>query len=176
MRDSQRQKLYNAEHSTPTWKAGHAEPFTDLKDVERYVKRVIRSKFWDQQVNGRCHVPRIGDGRGRRSAYGNSGEVVFPRWARFPMVILHELAHTAICRTHHHSRVAAHGHEFAAMFLKLVSRFMGTQVHDELKASFKAHGVRFRPKRKRVMTEEQRQVLRARLANARTLAAARRAA
>ena len=52
---------------------------------------------------------------------------------------------------------------------------MGKANADALKASFKAHNVRFtKPRAKRVLSEEEKQVLRERLASARDTAAKRK--
>jgi len=79
-------------------------------------------------------------------------------------VILHEVAHALT------SQRPAHGPHFAACFLSLVRHFIGHPEAAALKAAFKAEHVRTRPKRKRHMTPEVLETLRAR---GRALAAAR---
>ena len=64
-------------------------------------------------------------------------------------------------------RRAQHHWPFVYVYLKLVSRFMGAATAKELKASFKKHGVRAKPKRTRNLTPEQREAAVARLAEAR---------
>ena len=63
---------------------------------------------------------------------------------------------------------AWHGWEFCQTYLKVVGNVMGPEARDALKASFKEEKVRFTPPRKkRELTEEQKQILRARMAVAR---------
>jgi uncharacterized membrane protein len=65
-------------------------------------------------------------------------------------------------------KAAGHGWQFAETYLLLVRHVMGVDAHDRLKAQFKEHRVRFRePKKRRELSEEQRQALRERLYEAR---------
>jgi hypothetical protein len=48
--------------------------------------------------------------------------------------------------------------------LKLTRRFLGVEEWRKLREAFKAHRVRHRPRKKRILTEEQRAELRARFA------------
>lgn len=50
---------------------------------------------------------------------------------------------------------AAHGWQYAAIYLDLVHFCMGKEAADALKAAFKDHKVRFRPKRQRTVTPQQ---------------------
>ena len=49
---------------------------------------------------------------------------------------------------------AWHGWEFCAVLIDVVHAFMGKVAADTLRESFKLHGVRFKPKRKRKVTPE----------------------
>ena len=149
-RDSQRSKLYRAEHEAfgEAWsKNGH---FT-LPQAEAYVKRVWRSKFVQNKfpltvIN---HVPRVTDGRGRRKAAGSISHIKLPRWARTKPVILHEIAHAlSVADREAHGPMAAHGWQFARRFIVLVQRFLGKEEARKLKTAFRKHRVRYNPKRK----------------------------
>ncbi len=65
----------------------------------------------------------------------------FPRWARTKPVLLHELSHAASLQRY--GLVAAHGAEFAATYLRLVSRHLGLAAHEKLRDSFVVHRVGF---------------------------------
>lgn len=146
VRDTQRQKLYNAERKA------FGEDFTrilgdgSMAAVEEFVRRVESSETWllllaksnRKPINGGLQLK---DGRRNRSASANAGELTLPRWARTAPVILHEMAHSA-------TPGAQHNWPFAAAFLALVGRFLGAEVRDKLKAAFKAGKVRYTPPRK----------------------------
>lgn len=164
IRDTQRLKLYRAERMT---RAFLAEPM-DWYDTRAYVGRVTASKFWQEEFG---HGVVVCDGRARTSAAAIGGHTItLPRWSRVPIIILHELAHIAIYRKQRYG-VASHGREFAAMYLRLVRRFLGVETHDQLKAAFTANKVRFKPKH--VIPPDRLEAMRER---GRQLAAARRAA
>lgn len=63
----------------------------------------------------------------------------FPKWSRWPIVILHEMAHAV---TSEYS--AWHGSEFARNFITLVSHYLGTEAARELKAAFRKYRVDYR--------------------------------
>lgn len=164
--DTQRSKVYKAERAALAQLDQRKYP--TVKDLERRVREIMGSatarKIRDEFGLRRKTQVSVGDGRGRRAASSYGGEIRMPRWARTDWVLLHELAHELAPRSVHHHWPFAHA------YLKLVSRFMGTEAAEAakaLKASFREHKVRFAPKRKRNLTEEQRQELRDRLAKAR---------
>jgi putative metallohydrolase (TIGR04338 family) len=166
-RDSQRSKLYTAEHSLY-----HGRKFGSIEEVQGYVTRLTHSKWWTSREADyeyfRARRILVKDGRGRRSACGSySGRYIsLPAgWARSELVILHEIAHVITDP----NKYAAHGREFAANFLDLVRHQMGVEVYVTLRNSFRTWGVRYKPKKK--LTQEALAVLRER---GRTLAAARR--
>lgn len=160
-RDNQRSKVYAAERTTSMWKAGHASPMKHMDDVTKFVAKVLNSKAW-LKLTDRAYMPDLKDGRRNTRAHGGANELVFPRWSRYPLVILHELSHCAVQRIYYWHEPAFHGPEFCAIYLKLVGRFMGREARDELKAAFKAGRVRTRRKAKRSFTPEQREALRQR--------------
>lgn len=166
MRDSQRSKLYAAEREAFT---NHMQKI-DLEVCIDIVDRVFTSKrvkdaynpFWTRR-------PIVDDGRGCRRAISYGGRITLPKWARMKWVVLHEMAH----EVRHYRRdrstpEAAHGWQYAATYLDLVMWFMGSEAHNKLKAAFRKHKVRFsKPRTGRVLSAEEKQVLRDRLAAAR---------
>ncbi len=129
-RDSQRQKVYDAE-SVITGK------IFSWQETQEYVSRVTHSKFW-LSLGGRPGVT-CKDGRGRSHAAGSNfqGYVTMPRYSRFESALLHELAHVLTDYW-----LPGHGATFASNYLKLVRHFMGVEYWKKLKASFKLHKVK----------------------------------
>lgn len=162
-RDSQRLKVYRAEGVLRNGKR-----FESVGEIQSYVDKLVSSAWF------RHHYPlvpriKVKDGRGRTRAGGSpSGRfITMPQWSRVEAVVLHEVAHVVAPD----DGVAWHGWEFCAEFLKLVRHQMGQEAHDKLKASFRQQKVRFTAPRTRNLTDEQRQVLRDRLAQVRQQAA-----
>jgi putative metallohydrolase (TIGR04338 family) len=161
-RDTQRSRLYKAE----TALINIAKPLYEVRDVEKYVKRVLARQSILRRYPRTNPNVRVKDGRGTRRAlaYG-SHTISLPLWARNEAVVLHELAHTIAVRHYYREKIAGHGWQFAAILLDLVRAMMGKEAHDLLRASFKEHKVRYvAPRQKRELTPEQREELRARLA------------
>lgn len=152
-RDSQRSKVYAAE-----WHFcfSHSRKLTEMTDLQARVTQITASKWWRSRIKGWSRV-KVKDGRGRRSACAWSWDfsIAIPRSSRTEGVLLHELAH--LLTDHRHGRrIAAHGREFCMEYLALVRRFMGKHAHDELRAAFKAGGVKYRPKVQLSPEERQR--------------------
>jgi hypothetical protein len=181
-RDTQRAKLYRAEHASGL----RGEVFPSLMHVTDYVNR-LRTSAWFKRTFG-AHYIRVGDGRGgvNARAVGRS-TIQLPLWARHEFTVLHEIAHLvrpvegwakgtaglSITRggveylgrpaeeTH-----AWHGPQFAHTFLMLVRHKMGTEAERTLKAAFREHGVRYKAPRA-PLSDERRAELAARLATLR---------
>jgi putative metallohydrolase (TIGR04338 family) len=182
-RDSQKQRLYAAEqyvrifHDIPIGD-GSMPAVERVKLVEKFIKQVCKRKYiirkYGKGAYG-CTPPSV------RLSYGNAYRfaraygthtIEMPRsgsWAYTQLVALHELAH--IFESRQRRERAAHGWEFAAIFLDLVRNVMGRTAHDALKAAFKEHKVRYKPKGKRTLTPEQREAARARMEKARAVRA-----
>ena len=160
-RDSQRSKVYLAEgvlnkHSTVLTTVEHVEAFAaKIWDIKRFHETYPRAFRWHKQP------PRVKDGRGTRNATGGRYAINIPLWARNTRIVTHELAHTVSLREY--DDIAYHGWEFCAVFLDLTLTMMGEDAHADLLESFKKHGVRYKKPGKRVMTDEQRQALIARM-------------
>ncbi len=200
MRDSQRSKLYDAERCLQRFDTMTGS--VELDAVAAFYDKVTRTKFFRslwQEMTGR-EIPkgailfRLAGGRGARGGFlgyvrdpdppcptcGAKRFTVRPRvfvkaphWARKDHLLLHELAHcvTLAMRT----EIASHGREFVRVYLRLVRRFVGEDAHTALRDEFRKRGVRWYPRReKRALTEEQRGVLRDRLALARHIRESKR--
>lgn len=170
-RDSQRSKVYKAERAAGVMIV-NSKPLPTVADVEAFADRVLRSAV-ARKISGGYRGVRVGDGRRCRAASGGPSKIVIPRWARTQWVVLHELAHTLHLRNH--PREAFHGWRFCSIYLQIVRAFIGKAAHDSLKQQFKELGVKYREPKKRVLTDEQKAALRARLAAVRAAKAARAA-
>jgi putative metallohydrolase (TIGR04338 family) len=133
-RDSQRSKLYRAERTVG---AGHH--FPSVAHCQAQVDRILASAWWKARFPALDQV-QVRDGRGRRhaGAHQSHGAISLPRWSRRERIILHELAHLATPAS-----FAAHGPEYAMVYLELVGHFMGATAARDLAEAFRAHRVRW---------------------------------
>ena len=157
MRDSQRQRVYDAEgrlrgmfdytvaHDNPEVEVNGVRltlppeaKFGDVASVQRYCDRVCTL----------AGVPPVSvrERQGERMAhYEPIGHVVAVpdgrnRWAMREIVVLHELAHHV---THmHNGGVAAHGPEFVCEFIDLLALIMAPQVALALRMICDIEGVK----------------------------------
>lgn len=160
MRDSQRSKVYAADHSLDAY--GRLETVTA---IEYEIGRLWKSKRFQTEFYSawRWGPPKVGDGRGRRRAGGSRSGIKMPVWSRTRGMVCHELAHTVHARQqmtpnpYGWQKAPAHGWEFCAIYLRIVHYMMGKDAHDALKAAFKANRVKFRaPIKRRPLSPEQR--------------------
>ena len=171
VRDSQRRRLYQAER--PVFE-GHPKADAQMRitGFTSFVKKEQTTARWERQWKkynpDAPSIPvvtgREGRGHATASFNHNKFEIRVPTrqngaWARRKWVALHELAHALTYQSR-----PAHGWEFASAYLDLVRGSLGQELHDKLKASFRAHGVRFRPKRVVNLSPAQREERRQRMA------------
>lgn len=141
IRDSQRQKVYDAEMAVGPFE----NELGTLAACQEYVDKVVGSA-WVQSRWGRMNV-RVGRGRGYRGTSYGDGYITLGIPGQNARVILHELAHELHARGRSQQRSgprAAHGREFCAIYVALVTRFLGAETGRKLRASYREHGVRFR--------------------------------
>ena len=85
----------------------------------------------------------VHDGRGRVKACAVGRIIKLPLWARSERVILHELAHVI------QTERPGHGRQFCRIFLDIVRRWHSDRdAWRTLRASFRAHRVRYTRRRK----------------------------
>lgn len=168
-RDSQRSKLYKAEKVLESMSAR----LETVPEMDAFLKKVL-SRAPIQARYGRVIQREIvvRDGRRCRNALGGVNWIKMPRWSRTQYIVLHEAAHS-ITQRKFGLGVAAHGWQYAGVYLDLVRFGMGPAAGEALKASFKAHKVRFTEPRKRApLSAEAKAALAARLQAARLVKAA----
>lgn len=156
-RDSQRQRVYNAEDiAFPIMQAwsnyGIGDTFTSIHETQAFVDKIAKSAWWKKRTD--IIQVEVSDGRGRRSAcaYGITylwvggnkaigfGKIALPKGNRNINSVLHEFAHLLA----HDDDFAAHGPEFCKAYLALVKRFLGKQSHSNLKYGFDRMKVNYR--------------------------------
>jgi len=124
-RDSQRAKVYRWEKAASWWvDMMLTEPLT-LVECTELVCRVFKAF-------GYSTCPYIRDGRGSRWARGDLYTISLPKWARRPVVVYHEAAHSLLCNGTANKRylarnqriaVPAHGPEFVRLYIELLARY-----------------------------------------------------
>lgn len=108
--DSQRSALYTWERSLPQYTA--AGPMT-LDECKALI-----AKVWADYRPGSI-PPKVTDGRGTTWAKGASWRINLPRWARSPLVVLHEVAHGLSMTSDDW-----HGPVFATLCLELWGKYV----------------------------------------------------
>jgi putative metallohydrolase (TIGR04338 family) len=162
IRDSQRQRVYDAE-AFAFEGTGRDEEFKTLPDYktvaecQQYVDCVTSSDTWTKVLGVETYDPvTVRDGRGSRSptAFVEDDFISLPRWDRRRWAILHELAHIATFYRHDQyyddeyggqileRTTADHGPEYAGVYLFLVRSFLGEEAHQALLESFGTHRVK----------------------------------
>lgn len=181
-RDSQRQKVYDAESAVLPPKRHDIEQFPDLQSVCDWVHRIANYAWYKRRfpTSPATRSVEIGtnrdtwyasglivkDGSGTRIARGGRFVLNLPLWARSERTILHELAHHVTS-----GGDPGHGWEFCANHLTLVRFVQGKETHDLLRQSYRDHGVRYKKQRKRrPMSVEEKAEFAARMAAARAAA------
>jgi putative metallohydrolase (TIGR04338 family) len=159
-RDSQRSKLYRSEQRHSLWRG--SRPYS-IEEVDDFVKKLVISQ-WFQRRWPAVYDITVLDGRGRRSPAGNPYEryIKMPVWSRFPLLILHEVAHVIAPLGG-----AWHGWEFASTYLELVNHVLGVEAAGEMKSLFRSTGVRYTKPYTRTISAETRAAAIERLALAR---------
>lgn len=156
IRDSQRSRVYAAEHALQ-WLYDHSgdgatvingvplqlEPearFGDLASVQRYIGRVttmpaVIARFGD------CGPVTVRERKGSRKAHYQGGVIALhtqgdnkSRWSLRESVVVHELAH-------HYAHGCAHGPEFTAAITDLIEIVIGPQAALALRLLYAQEGV-----------------------------------
>jgi putative metallohydrolase (TIGR04338 family) len=150
LRDTQRQRLYDAERAANLPLSKAAQKYlvdgskvastgnVSIEACQTYVDHVVTSA-WFQSRWG-VHRVRV-DHKVSGSATGYRWSISLPPWGRCEWVILHELAHAV--HAGNQDGDAAHGPEFAGIFLTLVRYQCGAGAAKDLRAALKKSRVRY---------------------------------
>ena len=82
--------------------------------------RTLISRIWADQLNLSSPVPAVCDGRGSANARTRSSCIYLPRWARNPVIVIHELAH-CVTDLFDEPDSIEHGRKFLKVYLTLLS-------------------------------------------------------
>jgi putative metallohydrolase (TIGR04338 family) len=121
-RDSQRKRLYEAEHPLPS------SPLPGLDACAAFAQRVVGTLWWHARFPDHTLdlVPRLRPGHGARQAFYREDDdgptITLPRRYRTKGVVLHELAHWAMSGQRD---LPHHGRTFARLLLDATLEFAG---------------------------------------------------
>ena len=165
-RDSQMQKLYDAEYSLIP-----CSPKDNLEfiDVIRKITEIINHP-WFRKKFGRLFVDtilRVENASSRQNiayAFGTDQLSFPPHFCNVP-IILHELSHIIVDRLQFvvafHKNYNAHGRMFAFIYSELVKKFMGETSYTILKTGYKNFNVKYR--NRIPLTSAKKKILRERI-------------
>jgi len=147
-RDSQKQKLYDAEAEVFGYRGeSMGRNFGTIKNTRDFIEKEIFQDTWFRACFGnhsKVYDMEINQTWGSRSRYyvGSRNEMrISSDRGFYEKTILHELSHCLVppkC-------FAPHGPLFAAIYLSLVSKFMGNNKAQELAKQFLLNKVKFTP-------------------------------
>jgi hypothetical protein len=133
MRDSEMSKTYKAE-----WALFKEVSFDrlDNTEAERFVKQVLKSKFWkENSCRDDVEIRWMKDMGDRAATSGVSyGRIVYLAPNTTKYIILHELVHSM--------GFMNHGLFFRTHLVKACSRFLGRGIAKSLKNKFREQGLR----------------------------------
>jgi putative metallohydrolase (TIGR04338 family) len=139
-RDSQRQRLYNAERTFGDFYR-RANNLQTVGDITKWVEAIIRKRWFVELFRINAVTIRPGTRNrvfARGGARGTTAVLTLPTWARTEMIVLHELAHAC---TPASSVRAGHGVEYAGTYILLIEKVLGKEKADELRDAFRKGNV-----------------------------------
>ena len=137
--DSGRNKVYKSEWATEA-KFPECKQSMSEKEITKFFKRVVKSKTYQTLSEKGSSNPRLEFMKTVKYNARIAGQATYgmvrlqPSCGMTKWVVLHELAHTA---GHMH-----HDVPFRQALVKLISRFLGTEVAKELKRQFRQRKVK----------------------------------
>lgn len=161
-------RLYEAENNTD-WSPKAAARLDELEAQRLATKALgwLRSKGYKVPLNVKVIMSR-GSGS---YAFPGRGKIHFGKERPLRFILLHEVAHLV---SHHKADMPgwyrcdedtrSHGRAFMVAYLDLLGHYCGTADKRALMAECRKRGVKYRPRRRRDLTDEQRAELAARLA------------
>lgn len=171
-RDSQMNKLYNAEYNLIPW--SEEENSMDFNGVIVKIAEVINDT-WFRKKFGRLFSDtelKIEDASPRQNmaySFGTDFLSFPPNFCNTP-IILHELSHTIVDRlsfvVQFKKNYAVHGRMFAYIYLQLVKKYMGERDFMVLKTGYKNFNVKYH--NRIPQTSSKKKILRERFAKNKT--------
>lgn len=141
-RDSQKQKLYDAEQILRTHFTDVNTQFESIEEIKQYVNKLLKSAWLKRRIGGALTTIEIIEIKGH-TAYGGrcSLRMQLPKWAWNKVVILHELTHII----QPFSTGTSHGRCFCKILLELIGHELGLEAKHYLKKKFIEYGIRSTP-------------------------------
>ena len=115
MRDFQVSKVYRWEQSV-LWDDPHNWKLDTLDEC-----RILVEKIWLREGIHKPY-PKLGDGRGRRSAASFGGEIRIPKYFRNAVVICHEISHEML---HDCVPRVKHTEDFVSTYISVLHNNLG---------------------------------------------------
>jgi len=115
MRDFQRSKVYLWEKKV-LWDDPHNWKLDTLDEC-----RILVEKIWLREGIHKPY-PKLGDGRGRRSAASFGGEIRIPKYFRNAVVICHEISHEML---HDCVPRVKHTEDFVSTYISVLHNNLG---------------------------------------------------
>ena len=135
-RDTQRQRVYDWQSACIYPQVPDEEQNMTLDECRHLIGRICHRYGYKPN-----HEPNVFDGRGCRSALSHGGGVDLPRWSRKGWIVCHEMAHEIVSYYRQDWTWAAHGPQFARIFIDILVRFDGW-TRGDLLASARTAGVK----------------------------------
>lgn len=165
-RDSQMQKLYDAEYSlipcSPKDNLSFDELIYKINEVVNHTW--FRKKFGRLFSETILKVENASSRQNMAYAFGTDLLSFPPHFCNVP-IILHELTHIIVDRLHFvvnmNKSYTTHGRMFAFIYLELVKKFMGDRSYTILKTGYKNFNVKYR--NRIPQTSAKKKILRERL-------------
>jgi hypothetical protein len=175
MRDSQKQRLYNAEKVLWPKRRPESTVYSNIDQIRRRIQEISGSSTFMKWYGWTAAATvEVFHGHDCHQQYNR---ITLSRWGFNEPCLLHELAHVILWNRYAFRQKPAdyahHGWEFAATLLDLVWKWMSPEAEHILRAEFKRLKVKTRPRRTLNLTDEQRQARRVQFLE--RLAATRRA-
>ena len=164
-RDSQLNKLYNAEYSLIPWADENSMDFGEVivKIAEIVNDTWFRKRFGRLFSETELKVEYASPNQNMAYSFGSDFLSFPPQFCNVP-IILHELSHTILDRlsyvVHFKKDYATHGRMFAFTYLELVKKYMGTREYTILKTGYKNFRVKYHnripqtPSEKKILREK----------------------
>ena len=168
LRDSQRSKLYEAEHDLIPAVEDNSLEFHDviLKLAEVVNDTWFRKKFGRLFSDTELKIEDASPWQNMAYALGTDKLSFPPNFCNVP-IILHELTHIIVDRlsfvVHFRKKYTCHGRMFAFIYLELVKKYMGSENYTILKSGYKEFNVKYH--NRIPQTHANKRVLRERFAN-----------
>ena len=152
-RDSQRQKLYDAEASAFAITPPFQKVFSSLEEIQKYIDKFTKSAWFRKRFGQHSITVKGKKGYGA-SARRMDSTVRFSESCWNIISVLHEVAH--IVKDYGYG--GSHGRYYARTLLEFVDHECGKEAANTLKTKFKLCRVKYLPKR--VVSDEAREKLR----------------